>query len=72
MYGNEGLLKLIEERIPIDQHAMLDYDGELPGENPPHLLATTLDEVVTNFSKPAHDTTNELPIEENKLEASKP
>ena len=51
---------------------MLDYDGELPGENPPHLLATTLDEVVADLSKLAHDTTEELQTEENKPEVSKP
>ena len=72
MYGKERLLKLIEERIPRDQHAMLDYDGELLGENPPHLLATTLDKVVADFSKPAHDTTEELPTKENNPEVSKP
>ena len=38
----------------------------------PHLLATTLDKVVADFSKPAHDTTEELPTEENKPEVSKP
>ena len=65
-------MKLIEDRIPSDQHGMLDYDGELPGENPPHLLATTLDEVVADFSKSAHDTTEELQTEKNKPEASNP
>ena len=53
-------MKLIEERISSDQHAMLDYDGKLPGENLPHLPATTLDKVVPDFSKPAHYTTEEL------------
>ena len=65
-------MKLIEERIPSDQYAMLDYDGELLGENPPHLLATTLDKVVADFRKPAHDTTKELQTKKNKPEASKP
>ena len=65
-------MKLIEERIPNDQHAMLDYNGKLPGENSPHLLATTLDKVVADFSKPAHDTTKELLTKENKPEVSKP
>ena len=60
LYGMEVLLKLIEERIPSDQHAMLDYDSELLGENPPHLLANMLNKVVADFSKSVHDTTEEL------------